>query len=510
MDIAWANCVTELSAAGWLPRGAGGFAVEPPPEKDLLADIVASWRQEIVTGHGRPRRSTVIRDRLLIWQQTGAQLTWTAPDQPQSRTARWLGARLIWWPHGVPSGHRLAVLSSRVERDWDLRWIWFAALRQLCVQRSPESPTLVAAEGTAAAQAVRRAAQLFDLPLLWVVSPRDRERLSSWLRDIGKETPSAPEKAGPSVARLSPALPGAGVPPADAPVRDRALVALGYELVAVSIRTRGHVQRLLQQCLLDSSPDRPIVRVVDDPRLVRPALLQELRQQGAAAIGVPPRLPIRVSQPARSVDRGRPAVPLIAVPAAHDWSYLSHWTRAAADGWPDESTDEYLDRLLGGDPLGDHSAFGTLQRIVREEQLRATAAAIRGGIPVVCFTAAPLTELNQRRVFRRHRGRWDFEPYGISIRQSYLEQAGARPVYYGVDEEWAQLPAAERPFFQLQRTRGRRAAIDWTEEREWRHPGSLDLRPLSPTDALLFVPTRVEAELLAEISRWPIVVLTEG
>ena len=48
---------------------------------------------------------------------------------------------------------------------------------------------------------------------------------------------------------------------------------------------------------------------------------------------------------------------------------------------------------------------------------------------------------------------------------------------------------------------------DWTAEREWRHVGDVPLDEIPPDAALLFVPTETEAEQLATISRWPVVVV---
>ena len=190
---------------------------------------------------------------------------------------------------------------------------------------------------------------------------------------------------------------------------------------------------------------------------------------------------------------------ILDVPSAAEWPYLTHWTRDQHGPWPGESREEYLAKCVRGDPDCDRSALATLVHIVQTQQLTGTTQAIRGGEPVVCFTEMPLAELVQRRVFRSHRGQWDCESYGFCIRRNWLDQRGARPVYYGGDEDWERLPPDERPFFQLRQTRSRgdRRPIDWTQEREWRCRGSLDLRQLTAADGLLFVPSRTEALQLA-------------
>ena len=82
---------------------------------------------------------------------------------------------------------------------------------------------------------------------------------------------------------------------------------------------------------------------------------------------------------------------------------------------------------------------------------------------------------------------------------------------YGDDALWDELPENTQPFFQFAQTRGEdlQAPIDWTAEREWRHVGDVDLSQLPADAALVFVPTHDEADKVAQISRWPIVVLSQ-
>lgn len=514
MDIACPNCVSIMIAAHWLPPDAAGDAVGAGDEEDWLPGLIAAWQRWNAVGPRELRARRRALDKLENWRQAGARLTSTSAHSTSARGAAWLGHRLIWWPHGIPTGRRLAVLSSRLGRRWDRRAAWCAALRQACAELAAASCALVAAEKTAAVRAVLRAGQLFQVPVLLATAPREGEDLEKWLRAIWKRKPLAPSTGATHTAHLSPSPPSSRAETAclagDAPLRDRALVGLADDLLVLSVRRNGHVARLLRDCLADRSPTRPAVRIVDDPQLAPAADLREYLRLGATPLRAEPLAPPPVVPTRRSECAVGPRAPIIGVPTPRDWDYLSHWTRAANTAWPDETEDEALDRLLRCDPLADHSAFGALLRIVRERRLRASAATIRGEVPVVCFTAVPLAEWRERRVFRPHRGRWDYERYGISIRRGYLEQCGARPVYYGGDEEWDGLPAAMRPFFQLRRTRGRRGgAMDWTGEREWRHPGELDLSRLAADDALLFVPSQAEALALAETSPWPIVVLAE-
>jgi hypothetical protein len=187
-------------------------------------------------------------------------------------------------------------------------------------------------------------------------------------------------------------------------------------------------------------------------------------------------------------------------------AYLSHCTRGVHGPWPDQARDDYLDGMILGREEAVHTPLATLRRILQERRLRAASCAIRGGTPVVCFTSADLAELWRLRTFRAHRRRWDFEPYGISIAQPWLVERGARPVVYGDESCWRSLPDAQRPFFQ-RRLGGRRGEIDWSREREWRHPGDVDLAELAMDDAFVFVANPQEAHQLATMSPWRIVVL---
>ena len=144
-----------------------------------------------------------------------------------------------------------------------------------------------------------------------------------------------------------------------------------------------------------------------------------------------------------------------------------------------------------------------------QRRLVASLRTARGGCRVVSFTASPLSRLPDLRRFRRHRGRWDFEPFGLCIRQEWMTKRGARPVLYGDDSTWQSLSKSDRPFFQpahsgSSSSEDADARIDWTVEREWRHMGDLDLRQLSREDALVFVPNFAAARRLSAVSPWPI------
>ena len=177
--------------------------------------------------------------------------------------------------------------------------------------------------------------------------------------------------------------------------------------------------------------------------------------------------------------------------------YLLHWTRSPDGPWPNEDPDDYLDALILGVESQDRTAFAALLRIIETQTLVASSHLIRGGHEVVCFSETPVESLPDRRVYRRHLHRWDFEPYGIAIRKSAIPSA--RPVQYGTAEDFANLPPASQPFFQLASENS-----DWREEAEWRIVGDVDLGSLDPSDVFVFVPTDAEAQ---RVSRWSCIVI---
>jgi hypothetical protein len=207
-------------------------------------------------------------------------------------------------------------------------------------------------------------------------------------------------------------------------------------------------------------------------------------------------------------DPWHPPAPVRKLPRVEDWPYLTHCTRRRPGPWPDEDERHYLDDLILDRRGADHSAFAALWRIVQTRRLLATSDLLRGDVPAVCWTAVPLGELPQLRAFRSHLGRWDFEPYGVCVLRSWLEERGARPVIYGDEEVWQQLAQAQRPFFQKSHARSPSGHMtDWTLEREWRQLGDADLHLLPAAAGFVFVPTAAQARALAAISPWPVIVV---
>ena len=392
---------------------------------------------------------------------------------------RWLGQVCpTSWPLSV---HRrsVALVSSRLSKRLDLETAWLDRLRQqlASLQSQSESVQVLVGEQAAGAELVEAGCRLYGIPIV---------RL--------QPDPSAPADSDTT------------------PLVDRALFALADEVRVLSCRSRGNIARLIERHLLD--PDRRAVPIYVPAELLHclPAEQRQLVQrQPALVAGLTPNSRLSPDGQAtlatwRRHSASPQAAAIVAPPHDHPLvspaEWLCHWTRPSTGPWPGESRQQYFEALLQTD--SDRSALSSLRRIVSEQCLRGSRLAIRGGHLVVAFTAVPLTEFRHRRVFRGHRQRYDFEPWGLAIRRSALQ--GLRPVIYGCSEDWKSLPVADRPWFQKATLDG---ITDTVAEQEWRVAGDLDLQPLSASDVVVFVDNPDDAVNLQPDCRWPVMVLPE-
>jgi hypothetical protein len=527
-----------LQAAGWLPEHSPPLEVVADEKGNLFPGILAAWQR-----HASAGRCCLPNTKPAAWLSFAAdlpfQLRWLPAEAGDALIDHRLGPRLAWWPHGIPRGECVAVVSSRLGRRPDLRPAWLAALRQATANLDPRRDLLLTAAKMATHRFVERAAHCFQLRQVCLTVPSRGQTLVAWLRKIAFAMQPAARPDDYPVLISPPAVGSQSRSPSipwseNLPFRDQVIVAAGWRIYVLFVRPGGHLHQLIRWRLTHAGAGRLQIFLAEGPGLTCSGVARELLALGAvpwtpdvpersggagrgdAETAPPPVVDAAPANGAASVGQGVPALPAKASPVRvlarvpdEKWDYLTHWTRSPRGPWPDETEADYLDRLLLQAVPPDGSAFAALQRIVEQETIWATNGTIRGGARVVCFTELPLHELAGRRVYRRHRSRWDFERYGICIRRSWLETRAARPVLYGDADDWFHLSPPDRPFFQIRTTRatpgGRR--IDWTEEREWRHPGHVDLRSLGIDDALLFVPSRDEACTLGKIARWNIVVV---
>jgi hypothetical protein len=188
---------------------------------------------------------------------------------------------------------------------------------------------------------------------------------------------------------------------------------------------------------------------------------------------------------------------------------LVHCVRGLSGPLPEESHDEFVRRAwLSGAIEANHPLL-TLCRILSDRRLVATTLNKRGSVRCVSFSAVPLGELIARRSFQSHLSRWDWEPYGVLVRESALRALGARPVIYGDQQLFNGLPLEDQAFYQPARRRlGKRPQADWDQEQEWRVPQDVDLRQLPLGDVVVFVARAAQAVQLARHCPWPVTYLS--
>lgn len=429
---------------------------------------------------------------------------------------------LIYWPTGMPSGRFTSILSSRLGRELDQHRAWFRALRAICARVAEEQHFVLNVSGTTAARFLPRATELFATPRIdihpfqgkdnsvagwWKTAPADslQEHRHSGLLCRAFVSPPVVVNALPvdvSPIRTS---------PPDVAIADLLAGCLSDDFYALHVRSGGHIEKLLNWRLDNAAPEEQRVQLAIGANLNSPKTQKQLLESGAIGWVLFPAT-------TQTSDNDRATTEATSENLEYSDPFLTHCTRRRAGPWPDQSEKSYLDDLILERSGVDHSPLSALKRIIAQRQLTGSGLSIRGGTAVVSFTSVPLSELQSLRVFRSHRGRWDFEPYGISIRRSALEktsnsdcrQQRLRPVTYTSSESWAQLDDSERPFFQKSETVTKSGnVIDWTAEQEWRVIGNVDLAQIGSNDAVVFVPTKEDAAELQHLSPWRVMVLRD-
>ena len=92
-----------------------------------LRDVAQRWMTRATTPIDLRQAQQLVR--LHDWlATTSAKLTCGWPGGTRNSFASWTGTSLIWWPHGIPVGRKVAWVSSRLGRAIDERHDWFAVL----------------------------------------------------------------------------------------------------------------------------------------------------------------------------------------------------------------------------------------------------------------------------------------------------------------------------------------------------------------------------------------------
>ena len=419
--------------------------------------------------------------------------------------------RLIWWPDGLTELRRVAIMSSRLGARLDQHQWWFDLLRTAVLRINVCDECVVAVEDTAPHGATMRAAEVFGIPRLNIsVDDHDvgPEQLVTWLTNRMEDRQSSWTDVRTSQwqALVSPCLhytnKAAQTDHARvAPLQDRCAVAASERSYVLSCRSGGHVHQLLHDSLKSGS-DSPLILYLGNGSGTSDETARELISAGAI-----PWLVAGISTASVFAARRTATTPSAVViadgPLVQPEGWLCHWTRPRTGPWPGQPVTEFLDELLLGCESADRSALAALLQIIARGAVYASV--VRGEHRAVSFTEVPLSEFRRRRVYRRHRKRYDFEPWGVAVRRSSLERLGARPVQYGDRTE----PSSTQNSVWFQPTTDQLGHIDWRQEQEWRLAQDLQLQELPTSAVFLFVDSSHEADVVGAQTDWPMVVVPD-
>ena len=179
-----------------------------------------------------------------------------------------------------------------------------------------------------------------------------------------------------------------------------------------------------------------------------------------------------------------------------DWDFLTHWTRTCHGPWPGQSNRSFYRNLVKSNSEYPNNAFSTLINLASENIIRASSKKMRKGEYAVGFTESdPAKTIGNLRWLSK-RTNWNFEPYGIAIRKQVAIELGLRPVIYGDSDDYLGLKADDEPYFQ---SKGRKN-VDWSEEKEWRHIGDIDLSKIPGEDIRFLTWRKYEADWILNMT----------
>ena len=398
---------------------------------------------------------------------------------PLSNDRRELTNRCLFWcPQGLPEGRTTSLCSSRLGKRLLYDPQIANALRNFFIGLDNNSVVLTA-KGVTLDLPLTRGCQLFHTKHLHL-APFPHPVTADWIQESLK-----PKTKNATLVWFDSSKTSA----------DEIIFSLSEEVRTLHIRKNGTIERLVKR--FRDLPQGPTIWN-----------LQEL-SPASTAPNPSPTDPHVVTWHLYSrhptSDRSKRPENQTNLLSLGDWNkdFLNHWTRCDRHPSPDENPLSQFDTLfLQASPLV--GPLEKLCRILAQQKLLASGRLIPRGQRVVCFTEVPLKDFLSRRSYRAHLSRWDFEPWGISIRKSVLQRRGAQKVRYLADAT-DDLLAQGDSVFQVRNTRSN--STDWSREREWRLEGDLDLRRLRPGDAVVFVPNHQAATILAPLCRWPITIL---
>lgn len=491
-----------LAQLGALPKPDDSGPEIVPPNQSIPDLLLQLWTVRRNSTSGAAQKKA---ERILAWlgQQSaqGAAAEFVSGSRKNSLSQS-VGDRILWWPNGKPAGRRIAIMSSRIGRQYETRPEWFETLR-LASGTLEADDWLVTSEGLTTHPFVSQLSEMMSVPVVDIRIAPARRALSRWF-DWLVENADAERTPNVSPVFVSPAI---HRDEHSMPERDLIVSQLADQLWVLSLRRTGSLAEILSRRMNDSTFAPVSVRLLCGNGLVSEELARPLQELGAVCWYLTSKDAETIQEPRQKAKSPQTASPFPGIEDLDESEWLTHCTRQAAIHVSEKNEAEQVEKLVLSE-ADDRSPFSSLLRIVSRGRLRGSSDGIRGGFSVVCFSARPLSELLSRRTWQKHRTRWDFEPYGLCIRKKTLLKLGAGPVRYGNDETWTQLSDEKRPWFQKSESQIGERIVDWTEEMEWRTVGDIDLTLFGSADAFAFVPTQEEAAELQPHCQWPVRVVS--
>ena len=430
----------------------------------------------------------------------GGGLEWAPPP---------LDGRLIAWtisPRRLR--RRIGVIGSRIGRRPDLARHFSIGLREIARELDTCLDVVFIAKSSPQCDLVRRSIQRSQIDSIVI----DESAASSWRK--WKTLVTAGQDELTATAIISPIVLGdksQGSSPTAArdaggeqkkrqvALADRLSSALSDLLFAPNVRSKGITSELLEEKAATDAPTCCWLELrSDDDRFVNSLFNAgvDVRRHDAKL-----RLDDDLVESTRARSMRDEARDDLVIRRLLERPLLQHSTRAPSGPWPMESERQFLDEILA--TCEPRDAFASLKRILDRRLLARTQFGLRGGHQAVCLSASSLEWVSSARVFRPHRMRWDFEPYGLCFSRQALLEIGARPVAYADDDSlWTRLSDDQQLFFQLGSSND--GAIDWRAEQEWRLPIDVSLNELTPGDYVAFTKNADEAADLRRTSPCPV------
>lgn len=163
------------------------------------------------------------------------------------------------------------------------------------------------------------------------------------------------------------------------------------------------------------------------------------------------------------------------------------------------------------DDLGirNTEAFQNLKTILGMNTLLGGTGFIKGSIPCVCFSEAPVHQIAHLLAQKNESGtQFKYSPYGVMVSKNWVFGKGGLPAIYGPDAQYDTLPEEMR-HRHIRYELHSNYSIDHSWEREWRI--KTELLEINPDIATIIVPNRsAKQEIDALFSgKWHSLVLSD-